>query len=307
MDLINSKISGFFWGGTLILLLIYDGGNISSNFLSNPSCLILILLVGVSHGALDDVKGFKVLKHYKIKNKLIFYLSYIFFSVFIIFIWIALPTFTLLIFLLIASYHFGKEDCWGINIRKSNFNTIKYLLKGSLIVLVPLMFSFNETISLFDILGVKNINFYNLLNFLYEKKIITALVATSILINLFIAKDLKYLTLLLIDVSSIIILYSIFSPLVSFTIYFCFLHSIRHFASLRSELNIDFKNLIKKSFKLTALTAVFYWIGLTILTNYQKMELDSSIINVIFIGLASLTFPHILLEYLLEKNEKQRN
>jgi len=28
---------------------------------------------------------------------------------------------------------------------------------------------------------------------------------------------------------------------------------------------------------------------------------------VIFIGLASLTFPHILLEYLLEKNEKQRN
>ena len=27
--------------------------------------------------------------------------------------------------------------------------------------------------------------------------------------------------------------------------------------------------------------------------------------KVIFIGLASLTFPHILLEYLLEKNEKK--
>ncbi len=303
MYLINEKLSGFFLGGALILLLIYDGGNISPNFLSNPLCLILILLVGVSHGALDDIKGFKVLKHYKMKNKLIFYFSYIFFSIFIIFIWIAFPTSTLIIFLLIASYHFGKEDCWGIKIRKSSFNTIKYLIKGSLIVLAPLMFSFNETTSLFDILGVKNINFYNLLNFLYEKKIITMLVATSILINLFIAKNLKYLTLLLIDVTSIIILYSIFSPLVSFTIYFCFLHSIRHFISLRSELNINFKNLIKKSFKLTALTAVFFWIGLTILTNYQKMELDSSIINVIFIGLASLTFPHILLEYLIEKNE----
>ena len=34
---------------------------------------------------------------------------------------------------------------------------------------------------------------------------------------------------------------------------------------------------------------------------------DSSILKIIFIGLASLTFPHILLEYLLEKNEKQRN
>jgi hypothetical protein len=33
-------------------------------------------------------------------------------------------------------------------------------------------------------------------------------------------------------------------------------------------------------------------------------DFDSSILKIIFIGLASLTFPHILLEYLLEKNEK---
>jgi len=34
-------------------------------------------------------------------------------------------------------------------------------------------------------------------------------------------------------------------------------------------------------------------------------QLDEAIYKVIFIGLASLTFPHILLEYLLEKNEKR--
>ena len=33
--------------------------------------------------------------------------------------------------------------------------------------------------------------------------------------------------------------------------------------------------------------------------------IDEAIYKVIFIGLASLTFPHILLEYLLEKNEKR--
>ena len=33
-------------------------------------------------------------------------------------------------------------------------------------------------------------------------------------------------------------------------------------------------------------------------------ELNDSIYKIIFIGLASLTFPHILLEYLLEKNAK---
>ena len=36
----------------------------------------------------------------------------------------------------------------------------------------------------------------------------------------------------------------------------------------------------------------------------NSYEINESILKVIFIGLASLTFPHILLEYLLEKNEK---
>ena len=34
-------------------------------------------------------------------------------------------------------------------------------------------------------------------------------------------------------------------------------------------------------------------------------EIDVAIYKVVFIGLASLTFPHILLEYLLDKNEKR--
>ena len=36
----------------------------------------------------------------------------------------------------------------------------------------------------------------------------------------------------------------------------------------------------------------------------NSYELDEAIYKVIFIGLEYLTFPHILLEYLLEKNEK---
>ena len=54
---------------------------------------------------------------------------------------------------------------------------------------------------------------------------------------------------------------------------------------------------------LTILTAILFVISLIILKNYYV--LDSAISKIIFIGLASLTFPHILLEYLLEKNEKK--
>ena len=42
-------------------------------------CFFLIATVGVSHGSLDHVKGAKLLKIFKIKNKLLFYLIYIFY------------------------------------------------------------------------------------------------------------------------------------------------------------------------------------------------------------------------------------
>ncbi|MDC0043986.1 Brp/Blh family beta-carotene 15,15'-dioxygenase, partial [Candidatus Pelagibacter sp.] len=59
---------------------------------------------------------------------------------------------------------------------------------------------------------------------------------------------------------------------------------------------------LKKMLPLTTLTILIYSITLFYLNNHY--EFDDAILKVIFIGLASLTFPHILLEYLIEKNEK---
>jgi len=109
------------------------------------------------------------------------------------------------------------------------------------------------------------------------------------------------------DFFSIIALNYFLTPLIAFTVYFCFLHSFRHSISLIAELNEkNFKigaiAFIKKAMPLTVLTAILYVISLYFLSNFY--QLNDAILKVIFIGLASLTFPHILLEYLLEKNEK---
>ena len=64
----------------------------------------------------------------------------------------------------------------------------------------------------------------------------------------------------------------------------------------------DLKKFLKRALPLTLVTAILFIFGVYILTNYYV--LDDAIMKVIFIGLASLTFPHILLEYLIEKNEK---
>ena len=69
-----------------------------------------------------------------------------------------------------------------------------------------------------------------------------------------------------------------------------------------TDIVIGFNLFVNKALPLTILTAIFSFIALYLLNN--SFNLDSAILKIIFIGLASLTFPHILLEYFLEKNEK---
>ena len=109
------------------------------------------------------------------------------------------------------------------------------------------------------------------------------------------------------DFLSLIVLNYFLTPILAFTLYFCFLHSIRHSITLIFELDNSFKSglkkFINKAIPLTVVTGLAFLIAIFFLNNIY--ELNEAIYKVIFIGLASLTFPHILLEYLLEKNEKK--
>ena len=260
-------------------------------------CFFLIATVGVSHGSLDHIKGAKLLKIFRIKNKLLFFLIYIFISLIVICAWLFLPFFALTLFLIVASYHFGKEDSVFGKIQRFKLSDLFLFLKGSLVISAPLYFHTYETIKIFEILDVK---FYQ-----YNINLIVILISLSLISNFFINKSI-FLSLL--DSLTIIILNINFEPLLAFTVYFCFLHSIRHSLSLIKEINN--KNLkkgliifLKKALPLTVVTALSFLIAVFLLNEYYL--LNSAIIKVIFIGLASLTFPHILLEYLLEKNEKR--
>jgi len=282
---------------------------INSFTISPLICLFFILIIGVSHGSLDNLKGRKLFQIYGINNFLIFYLSYILISIIIIILWIIAPSLSLVTFLIIASHHFGKEDSQFLITENSFFNQLLFFLKGSLIIFAPIYFHFDETISIFKLLLVENESFYEFLNIIETNKILLygIILSTFSSIILFAKNfELKKITFFL-DYFSILIINYCFSPLMAFTIYFCFLHSVRHSISLMYELDKDnltngFKIFIRKALPLTILTAAFCFFGLYLLNNTYNF--DSSILKIIFIGLASLTFPHILLEYLIEKNEK---
>ena len=272
-------------------------------------CLFLILSIGVSHGSLDNLKGRKLFQIFGISNLFIFYLSYILISIVVIILWVIIPSISLVIFLIIASHHFGKEDTQFLIVNNSYDNQLLFFLKGSLIIFAPMYFHFDETISIFKLLLIENETFYEFLNLIETNKVLLyALILSSLSSIILFAKnfELKKFTIFL-DYFSILIINYFFSPLVAFTIYFCFLHSVRHSISLMYELDNNnltngLKIFTKKALPLTIVTATFSFLALFLL-NYTY-NFDNSVLKIIFIGLASLTFPHILLEYLIEKNEK---
>ena len=130
---INFYHSLFFFNACIILSafsFIRD-----NNFLI--ICLFLILTIGISHGSLDNIKGKKLLKFFKIKSISTFYIGYTLVSLFIILIWFAFPKSLLFTFLIVAAYHFGKEDTDFLEKDKKIFDEILYFFKGSAVITSP--------------------------------------------------------------------------------------------------------------------------------------------------------------------------
>ena len=300
MKNINFKHSIIFFNFCILVSPLY----LMLNFEPIIFCLFLILILGISHGALDNIKGTKLLNLFGYKNIIYFYLAYVFISLLIIIFWLIFPNTVLSLFLIVASYHFGKEDTVFSFRRKFFISECLFFLKGSAVIIAPLLFKRDETNEIFKVL---NFNFFEAQFF--SDEFLIAMLCLSLLSSFYISKkeNINLKSVMIVDFLSLIILNLFLSPILAFTLYFCFLHSIRHSISLIFELDNSFKpglkKFIKKAIPLTIVTGVIFLLAIFFLNSFYK--LDEAIYKVIFIGLASLTFPHILLEYLLEKNEKR--
>ena len=264
-------------------------------------CLLLVASIGISHGALDNMKGAKLLKIFNLKSMLTFYVGYSAVSIIVICAWLLSSTFLLFLFLLVASYHFGKEDSEFLFHSKKFFLDILFFLKGSVVISAPLLFHYTDTINIFNTIGM-NTDLFIFSDYYFIISVFFISIISSIAIVL-VAKN-PYASILIIDLCAILILNYFCHPLFAFTLYFCFLHSVRHSITLMQDLDKDFsksiKMFIRKSLPLTIVTAFIFVVAFIFLMS--EYDINSSINKVIFIGLAALTFPHIILEYILEKN-----
>jgi Brp/Blh family beta-carotene 15,15'-monooxygenase len=124
-------------------------------------------------------------------------------------------------------------------------------------------------------------------------------------IFIFIKRNILYKDFLIIfsEIFLIIIIFYLFSIITAFTLYFCFIHSLKNIIAISSELNtniyLGFRSFLLKSLPITIITFLLLFLSLFVFTSIEQLE--EVIQKTIFIGLASLTLPHIVLHYFIDR------
>jgi len=251
--------------------------------------LITVSIIGIPHGYFDFLIAKKLFDNYK--SWLIkFIFSYLSISLIYLMSWLYYSEIALIFFLIISTYHFGIEETEEIE----NKNYLLIFLLGGTPIFIPILFHTSEVFSFFSIL--LNYNFQPLF-VLNELKYIYVILFLLFLINY---KKLLFLYILL------LINFIFLPPLISFILYFCFHHSLRHYLYSMSDPKIypNSLNLRKPALFFIILTITFTVIAISLMLKLTTFTFQHVIIQYIFITLACLTLPHLILNIYYENTSK---
>ena len=270
-------------------LFIFLSGFVEKNTSSNTLSIILITFIvffGLPHGALDTLiaKKFNLYKNFF--QFLVFNFFYISLALIVFIVWQIIPVFSLFIFLAISGYHFS-EDWDSYNITK-----IKKLALGFSIINLPLLFNKNLVEEIYFYITKSDYIYHfssfqiaiSCLNFLF---LLYFLLSNTISINIF-------LQIIMLILSAYIL-----EPILFFICYFCFFHSIKNFKESKTllleinKIKITLAALINTFLSVILGIIIFFFI-------YSDFNLQN-ITSLIFIGLAALTVPHMLLRILIRR------
>ena len=248
--------------------------------------LLMVVLIGLPHGALDGAIAMHLGAGRNLTFILQFLLLYLFCGLLVVVLWYNFPPISLAVFLIISMIHFGWGDA---NSKIKLLSLLQIICHGGIVVFGIVYFHIDEVIPLFDMLTQRNSNFSIRLSTycFYGVSILTLLY----LYLVFRVQELRSRFLELIVIWFIVIF---LPPLLGFAVYFCFIHTTRHIHNIWVELKVDIsiKSLIAQA---SILTIASWGMGIIAFYIFDAGDLDTNIIRIIFIGLAALTVPHMIL------------
>ncbi len=245
--------------------------------------LIIILVFGLPHGAADGILAYRIMSSKPIKF-LFFLFSYIIAGIMVILIWIFFPLTSLTVFLFISCIHFGILDSNTLGI--NSFQFLRIMVHGSTIVLIIPVAHPTEVKILFDLLvGNDTTIIFTIINVtLY------IWIAGATILILFTKSQRSRIFF---EISIVAGLAIVLPPLWGFAVYFCIIHSFRHFKNIwlifREQYTENEAIILILGISLISVSLV---ISVAWFTAYDN--LTNSLIRSTFIGLAAFTVPHVL-------------
>jgi Brp/Blh family beta-carotene 15,15'-monooxygenase len=289
----------FFFYITASIFSYYNDISLNSQIIGS---ILLISFFGIPHGAIDNVI---LLNESKISS-FRFYLFYIATIITYLIIWYFLPVFSFFLFLIISAYHFGESQLANYKIQIS-FKKNLYLLWGIVLMSTLIFYNANELNNLFstfdDTAQFNTVFKFDLITIFFYSSNVLLLI---FYIVLFFKNFIKVSTIKseVFQLALIHITFVLFPIIVSFTLYFIFLHSIKvltqEFAYLNKELGkISISEFIKMLAPHTIISFVF--IGLFFyLSELQVLEISALLFSIV--SLSVITLPHAFVMSRFYKN-----
>jgi Brp/Blh family beta-carotene 15,15'-monooxygenase len=241
---------------------------------------VVVIVLGLPHGALDPWIAETIGLQPSRQQSLAFIFIYFSIAATVVLVWIWLPVASLLMFLCMSAWHFSGD--WERDVSRP-----VRICAGALLLLMPIGWHTQNVAMIFSHLSGEGGS-----ALAYTLALPAWLLATTMLILIVSAAWQKkwYFAL---ECSSLLCLAYVATPLIYFALYFCVLHSPRHLTGVWRRAHANqrprlLRMILTYTLATVMLLGMLGWL-------WSGLPLDSLMLRLIFIGLAAVTVPHMLL------------
>jgi len=235
-----------------------------------------IVLLGVPHGSLDVLFALRAYQLNSLMAWVVFLTAYLLVAMGIIVLWMLLPVWFFIGFLIFSALHFSDD----LNTPNAMLTKLSY---GAAVICLPSIVHGAALVGLYAVFVDASV----------AQRIVTVsqwlcypilFLMGLMLFNRQIAIREK------LDAYAVLAIMTLLPPILAFAVYFCLMHSARHLIRSHAFFGQLNARLFIMALVLPTLAVIIMACGVWFFTNTRTVESD--LIRLVFIGLAALTFPH---------------
>ena len=246
-----------------------------------------IVMIGLPHGAYDGAVAIHLGIIKRFSSFVKFMIIYVALAALVVTIWMIAPIISLIIFLTISMLHFGAGD---IKNGQGVLGFSEALAHGGLAIVGISQFHRSEVDEIFSYL-INNDTTYVWLAI----DILTVATIFAIITCVLQALNNSKWSFTVVELLLLGIIYAVAPPLLGFAIYFCCVHSARHFRKIYSSIkqSVSTTSIRNQAILFTSISWIAAGIAFWMFADFANP--GPTIMRITFIGLAALTVPHMLL------------